>query len=40
MKWYGYILRREEYFIRRQDGDGDGDAGGKKERKIKAEEVG
>ena len=32
--------RREEEFIRRQDIDGDGDAGENKERKTKADVVG
>ena len=37
LKWYWHVLRRR---IRRQDCDGDGGAGEKKERKTKAEVVG
>ena len=37
LKWNGHVLRRR---IRRQDSDGDGGAGEKKERKTKAEVVG
>ena len=37
LKWYGHVLRRQ---IRRQDSDGDGGAGEKKERKTEAEVVG
>ena len=37
LKWYGHVLRRR---IRRQESDGDGGAGEKKERKTKAEVVG
>ena len=36
LKWYGYALRRK---IRRQESDGDGGAGEKRERKTKAEVV-
>ena len=37
LKWYGHVLRRR---ILRQESDGDGGAGEKKERKTKAEVVG
>ena len=37
LKWYEHVLRRR---IRRQESDGDGGAGEKKERKTKAEVVG
>ena len=37
LKWYGHVSRRR---IRREESDGDGGAGEKKERKTKAEVVG
>ena len=37
LRWYGHVLRRR---IRRQESDGDGGTGEKKERKPKAEVVG
>ena len=37
LKWYGHVLRRR---IRRQESDGNGGAGEKKERNTKAEVVG
>ena len=37
LKWYGNVLRRQ---ICRQESDGDGGAGEKKESKTKAEVVG
>ena len=36
LKWYGHVLRREDE-LRRQESDGDGGAGEKKERKTKAD---
>ena len=38
LKWYGHVLRREEEYVGRSDGDGG--AGEKKERNAKAEVLG
>ena len=39
LKWYGHVLRRKRR-IRREESDGDGGAGEKKERTTKEEVVG
>ena len=38
LKWYGHVLRRENKYIGKSDGDGG--AGEKKERQTKVEVVG
>ena len=38
LKWYGHVLRREDDYVGKSDGDGGAEE--KKERKTKAEVVG
>ena len=34
LKWYGHVMRREEHYVGRKEGDGDESTGEKEERKT------
>ena len=34
LKWYGHVIRREEHYVYRKEGDGNESTGEKEERKT------